>query len=154
MLPPVATVTIVHAFGEYCGGRGGGGADFAASAAPYIFNFHLVMGCGWPGWLPRGLAPGGAAGGVPRGRGQDGKHGGGRADGRGSGGGANNGGGNGEAFPAVSLLTLETMSWRRGGRWCLGIVGPASNTKSRISFSFAAIIKKWVVCQNVVTWRI
>ena len=40
----VATVAIAHAFEEYCGGGGGGSADYVASAAPYVFAFHLAMG--------------------------------------------------------------------------------------------------------------
>ena len=44
MLPPFATAAIAHTFEEYCGRGGGGSADFAASAAPYVFAFHLAMG--------------------------------------------------------------------------------------------------------------
>ena len=68
-LTPVAMAAIAHAFEEYCGGRGGGSADFAASAAPYVFAFHLVMGVRLVGlvlsWFGAG---GGRPGGVPRGR--------------------------------------------------------------------------------------
>ena len=31
-------------FEENCGGGGGGSANFAASAVPYVFAFHLAMG--------------------------------------------------------------------------------------------------------------
>ena len=77
-LPPVAMAVIAHAFKEYCGGGGGGSADFAALAALYAFDFHLGMGV----WLV-GLAPlwfgawGGWRGGVTWGRGRDGNDGGG-----------------------------------------------------------------------------
>ena len=40
----IAMAAIAYTFKEYCRGGGGGSADFAASAAPYIFAFHLAMG--------------------------------------------------------------------------------------------------------------
>ena len=51
-LPPVATAAIAHAFKEYCGGGGGGSADFAVLAAPYVFAFHLAMGVRLVGLAP------------------------------------------------------------------------------------------------------
>ena len=66
-LPPVAMAAIAHTFKKYCGGGGEGSSDFAALVAPYVFDFYLLMGCGWSSRRPRSLAPGGAAGGVPRG---------------------------------------------------------------------------------------
>ena len=63
-LPPVATAAIAHAFKEYCGGGGGGSADFVASAAPYVFAFYLAMGVRLVGLaMPRFGARGGGRGG-------------------------------------------------------------------------------------------
>ena len=57
-LPPVAMAAIAHTFKEYCGGGGEGSSDFAALVAPYVFDFYLLMGCGWSSRRPRSLAPG------------------------------------------------------------------------------------------------
>ena len=67
----VALAAIAHAFEEYCEGRGGESADFAASAASYVFALHLAMGVRLVGsvlsWFGAG---GGRPGGVPRGWGR------------------------------------------------------------------------------------
>ena len=68
-LPPVATAAIAHAFKEYCGDGGGGSADFAASAAPYVFASHLVMGVQLAGSAPSRFGAGGDGGGGPSGLG-------------------------------------------------------------------------------------
>ena len=80
------------------------------------------------------LAPGGAAGEVPWGRGRGTMA---ReatmaavwTDGWGSGSTANDGGGNDTALSAVPSLARATMSWRRGGRQGLGIVGHPTLTQ-------------------------
>jgi hypothetical protein len=43
----------------------GGSADFAASAAPYVFAFHLAMGVRLVGSAPSRFGAGGGGGGGP-----------------------------------------------------------------------------------------
>ena len=119
-LPPVVMAAIVHAFKEYYGGGDGESADFAASAAPYVFAFHMAMGVRLAGSAPLRFGTGGAAGKVPWGRGREmtareATMAVAQTEGGGSGGGANDGRGNGAALSAIPLLTRATMSWRRGG---------------------------------------
>ena len=101
-LPPVMTAAIAHVFEEYCGSGGGGSADFAAMAAPYVFAFHLEMGVRLVGLAPSRFGAGGGGGGGPSGSGlgNNGK-------------GSDNGSG-----PAVSRLTMvlagliSQLKWR------------------------------------------
>ncbi len=81
-LPPITVTAIAHTIEEHCGGGGGrgawgGSADFAASAAPYVFPFHLAPGdggadgmlqstCCWVGRLAKYRVGGGGAQHLPQ----------------------------------------------------------------------------------------
>ena len=113
----IAAAAIVHAFKEYCGGGGGGSADFVASAAPYVFAFYLAMGVRLVGSaMPRFGARGGGRGGPSgSGPGNNGKE-------------SNNSGGmdrrQGQWQWCKQLLPslAHAMAAAEGGRKCLGIV--------------------------------
>ena len=97
-LPPIAMAAIVHAFKEYCGGGGGGSADFAALAAPYVFAFLLAMGVRLVGLAPLRFGARGGWQGRSLGVGAREQR---RENQRWRRGGANNSGGNGAALLAV-----------------------------------------------------
>ena len=121
----IAMAAIMHAFEEYCGGGGGGSADFVALEAPYVFAFHLAMGVRLVGSVPSRFGAGGGGRGGPSGSGpmvREATMVAARTDGGGSGGGVNNGEDNGAALSAVPSLPRARTSWQWGGRWCLGIL--------------------------------